>query len=157
MFPGTGQFTGSRARIVEDGRAIPFEAVQKGESVPRAFGDATTARAAVIVSLALQTEVALRRAGMKAGEALYVEGGFRRNESYNTLLAGLCRGSRVSLTSMKEATAFGAAITGKLAREGLEPAQVERLFEIELSPVAGRELPGLEAYREEFHRRLAAV
>ncbi len=156
MFPGTGQFTGSRARIIEDGTTIPFEAVQKGQSVPAFFRDPAVARPALIISLALQTEVALRRAGMKAGEALYVEGGFRRNESYNTLLAGLCPASQVSLTSMKEATAFGAAITGKLAKESLEPAQVERLFEIELAPVARRDLPGLQGYREEFNRRLAA-
>ena len=156
MFPGTGQFTGSRARIVEDGKVTPFEAVEKGEAVPRFFRDPAMARPVLIVSLALQTEVALRRAGMRPAEALYVEGGFRRNESYNTLLAGLAPRSRVSLTSMKEATAFGAAITGKLAKEKLEPDEVKGLFEIELAPVGLRDLPGLEAYREEFARRIAA-
>lgn len=156
MFPGTGQFTGSRARIVEDGAVIPFEAVQRGEVVPRFFRDPAVARPVLIISLALQTEVALRRAGMRAGETLYVEGGFRRNESYNALLAAMAAGSRVSLTSMKEATAFGTAITGKVAKEGLEPAQVAELFDIEHSPVAPRDLPGLAGYREEFARRVAA-
>ncbi len=156
VYPGTGQFTGSRARIVEDGAVIPFEAVQKGEVVPRLFRDPAVARPVLIISLALQTEVALRRAGMRAGEPLYVEGGFRRNESYNALLAALAPGSPVSLTSMKEATAFGTAITAKVAKEGLEPSQVAGLFDIELSPVALRQLPGLDAYRDEFTRRVTA-
>jgi sugar (pentulose or hexulose) kinase len=156
MFPGTGQFTGSRARLVEDGRTTPLAAVQKGEGIPAFLRDPTVARPVLIISLALQTEVAVRRAGMRAGEALYVEGGFRKNEAYNALLAALSPSSRVSLTSMAEATAFGAALTGKLAAESLDPSGVADMFEIELAPVPRREMPGLERYREEFHRRLAA-
>ncbi len=156
IFPGTGQFTGSRARIVEGDKVTPFEAVAKGETVPAFFRDPATAVPVLNLSLAFQTEVALRRAGMRAGETLYVEGGFRRNEAYNALLAALAPRSRVSLTSMKEATAFGAAITGKLAMEKLDPAEVKDLFEIELAPVPPRELPGIAGYRREFERRLAA-
>jgi L-fuculokinase len=156
MFPGTGQFTGSRARLIDGSATIPFEALQKGEAAPAFARDATAARAVLDISLALQTEVAVRRAGMRPGEALYVEGGFRKNEAYNAVLAALAPSSQVSLTSMAEATAFGAAITGKLALEQLAPADVAGMFEIESTPVPRREMPGLDEYRQEFHSRLSA-
>jgi sugar (pentulose or hexulose) kinase len=154
MFAGTGQFPDSQARIVHDGRVVPFEAIRNGDEVPAFFRDVSIARPVLIVSLALQTQVALRRAGMSAGQALYVEGGFRRNQSYNNLLAALHPESAVSRTSMKEATAFGAAILGKLAVEKLEPQDVRDFFDIEFNPVDRFPIEGLEDYSREFHRLL---
>jgi hypothetical protein len=55
---------------------------------------------------------------------------------------------------MKEASAFGAAICGKLALEGLQPEAVRDLFQIEYIPVARRKLEGLSAYRDRFHSLL---
>ena len=156
LFPGTGQFPGSTARVVQDGVEVAFADLRTGHPVPAFLRDPKVARPVLILSLALQTEVALRRAGMKAGQSLYVEGGFRRNEAYNTLLAALYPSSQVSRTNMKEASAFGAAILGKIAVEGLKPEEVRDFFEIEFDAVAARAMPGLTEYRAAWHRLLPA-
>jgi sugar (pentulose or hexulose) kinase len=86
--------------------------------------------------------------------ALFIEGGFRKDEAYRSLLAALYPESRVALTGMKEATAVGAAMLGKIAVEGIDPAELDRYFDIEFNTVDAPRLDGLQEYTEAFLRRI---
>ena len=144
-----GMFPESPARVVEDGRVYPFGNLFTGE-VPRFFSDFNTAYTVLSTGLALQTKVALERVGLKDGMPLFVEGGFRSNDVYTAVLSALYPDSNLSLTNMEEATAFGTALVGKAALEGVDPKELSDLFQIEKKPVPNRKLPGLESYTNAF-------
>lgn len=151
---GTGQFPASQPRIVEKGRTTRLEDLRSGKEVPSFFRDAKTAYAVLNLSLAVQTKVALARAGAKDGVTIFTEGGFRKNEDYNRLVTALFPASPVSLTGMDEASAFGAALLAKAAVEGKDPRELAGCFDLEYRPVARFELPGLASYAEAFLERL---
>lgn len=151
---GTGQFPDSAPRIVEDGRVIPLEAAQSGGQVPDFFRDPATACAVLNLSLAVQTRVALQRAGTPEGTPIFTEGGFRRNEDYNRLITALFPASAVSLTGMEEASAFGAALLARAALEKRDLRELAGDLLIEYRPVPPCTLGGLDAYAQDFLRRL---
>jgi L-fuculokinase len=154
VFKGSGQFSGSVARVVEDDRVYPLSAIQSGEVTPAFFRETKTATAVLGLSLLIQTKVAMERAGFTPGMSLFIEGGFRQNEAYSSLVSALYPTSPISHTGMKEATAFGAAILGKIAVEKLDPNEVGSFFEIEFSPVESQRLEGLDGYIEAFLERI---
>lgn len=147
---GAGQFPESKARVIEDNQVYFYRQVLKGEKRPGFIHDHEKAYAALNLSLALQTQVALERAGLKPGMPIFVEGGFRNNEPYNKLLAALNPQSDVFLTEIKEASAYGAAILGKIMIEGIEPEELEGKIKINFSKVDRPQLDGLEDYRRKF-------
>jgi len=144
-----GMFPESPARVVEEGKVYPFGNLFTGE-VPRFFSDFDTAYTVLSVGLALQTKVALDRVGLIDGMPLFVEGGFRKNEVYTAVLAALYPKSNLSLTNMEEATAFGTALVGKAALDGVDPKVLSGLFTIEKRPVTTRVLPELSDYQNAF-------
>jgi len=148
---GAGQFPGSDARIVADGRTIPLEEI-RNKGLSEFFRNGDELYAALNISLALQTEVALQRAGMEEGMTIYVEGGFRKNEQYNRILTALFPGSQVCLTELKEASALGAAVLGKAALERVDPMSMRNLMKINFEPVEKTILEEIASYREEFLR-----
>ena len=111
--------------------------------------DGERAMAALNISLALQTLVALERAGLSPGTEVFTEGGFRKNAGYNAALASALRGAGygdgVYLTDITEATAFGAAMTAAAALEGCEPGALGDRFEVDYKPV--RPMEGLDTWR----------
>jgi hypothetical protein len=60
--------------------------------------------------------------------------------------------SKIFLSNLDEATAFGAAILGKCALERKAPNDMKDHFEIETQEVAYQELSGIEDYLETFLR-----
>jgi sugar (pentulose or hexulose) kinase len=110
------------------------------------------ALAVLNISLALQTLVALERAGGAAGTEVFTEGGFRRNEGYNAVLASALCGAgsaggascegRAYLTDISEATALGAAMTAAAALEGINPDALGDRFDIEYKEVRPMESLG---------------
>jgi sugar (pentulose or hexulose) kinase len=150
VFRGTGQFPDSPPRAVEDGAVFPLEDIRTDKRIPGFFKDSKISLAVLELSLAIQTKVALERAGFQPPMSLFVEGGFRKNKSYVALLTALFPDSGLYLTSMKEATAFGAAILGKVAVERLEPRDVKDLLNIDFKPVPPVHLEYLEDYMEVF-------
>ena len=84
------------------------------------FFQAEEALAVLNLSLAIQTKVSFDRADMTKGLQVFTEGGFSKNDSYNTLMTSFYPDSKFYLTDLKEASAFGAAITGKAAYEKLD-------------------------------------
>ena len=146
-----GMFPNSPARIVEGDTVIPLGDLFGGKH-PDFFKDYKKAYTILVLSVALQAEVALRAVGLEDGIRLYIEGGFAKNEIYKNLVASLFPGSETATTSLSEATAFGAALMGKAALAGTDPHGLADLFEIEARQVPARKLTGLQEYRAEFLR-----
>jgi len=151
LISGSGQFPGSMPRAVQDGREYALGDIVSGAGAPPFMRDGKRALAVLNVSLALQTMVALGRAGLARATEVFTEGGFRKNGGYNGVLAsalGLAGGAGTAfLTDISEATAFGAAMTGVAALEGTTPSALGERFEVEYKAVGPMEgLAGLDAY-----------
>lgn len=158
LVPGSGQFPGSKARAVEGGKSYLFEDIESGRALPAFMEDPDKAMAALNASLAIQTLVALGRAGLKPGAELYTEGGFRNNRDYNGLLAAALPDNQVRLTDISEATSMGAAMTAIAAMEGCAPDALADRFEvsyISVPPMAGAD--GFAAYGLAWHDLMRSV
>jgi L-fuculokinase len=147
---GAGQFPDSIARIVIDDQVYPLSDIKSGRIKHMMFENHKTFYNVLNLSLALQTEVALKRAGIKKGMKVFIEGGFRKNKSYKWLLSGLFPESEISLTKLIEASALGAAILGKSAIEQKDPTALRNLINIQSEPVGKISLPGIELYKKKF-------
>ena len=87
---------------------------------------------------------------MEVGLPIYTEGGFRRNNAYNALMATFYPDSAFFLSDLKEATAFGAALLGKAAFEKLDPYALAPFVSINTIPVPKSNLRGLDSYTAKF-------
>ncbi|MFW5694060.1 MAG: FGGY-family carbohydrate kinase [Alkalispirochaeta sp.] len=154
IVPGSGQFPTSRARVIDAGREYELAEIQNGTVVPPLFQDLPAAYAALNLSLAIQSKVALERVGITPGMAIFTEGGFRHNLDYNILVGAFLGNNPVYLTGIEEATSLGAAITAIAARDGEEPAAYASLFEIETFPVRSEAFRGLAEYEAAFLRHI---
>lgn len=156
IVPGSGQFPGSIAGAVEHGRFFSQADIARGMAHPEFIMNAQRAEAVLNLSLVLQTLVALERAGLSAGESVFIEGSFRNNTQYAVLLAGALPQNRIFLTDMKEATSYGAALTAMSAVSGKTPDALAPLIHYEKEPVlpmAG--LSGFKKYRRIWLDQLA--
>jgi sugar (pentulose or hexulose) kinase len=144
--PGSGQFPSSRARIVENGKDYYFSA-DASMSLPPCFDDFEKCFAVLRISLVMQTLTALKRTGVQNGNEVYIEGGFRKDESYSRLLASALPDNRVCLTDITEASALGAAMTGKMALTGKSLKDLADDFEIIYLEQERGAFPELEPYR----------
>jgi L-fuculokinase len=154
--PGSGQFPGSLSRAVQDGSDYALGDIEAKRSVPPFMKDARRSLAALNISLAIQTLVALDRAGLKPGTEVFTEGGFRKNGGYNAVLASAlgdgASAGRAYLTDISEATALGAAMTAAAAVEGTNPDALGDRFEIEYKKVRPLEALGdFAGYRAAWH------
>jgi sugar (pentulose or hexulose) kinase len=145
LMTGTGQFPFSKARIVEDGKYYFFDG--SASKLP-CFTDYEKLFAALRLSLVMQTLTALERIGIKNGHEIYIEGGFRKDESYCRLLASALPNNRVFITDIAEATALGAAMTAKMALSGKSLVDLAGDFEVSYQEQEKSFLPELGAYRE---------
>lgn len=152
---GAGQFPESDPRVVEIGDTgerteIPLEEIQDGRRSPHVFEDYERALAIVDLSVAIQTVVALKRVGLTEGTDVFIEGGFRNNETYLALLTALLPNNPVSLTSIEEATSFGAALCGKAALTGQAVEELSDSVAIEIQRIRSVELAGINEYAARF-------
>ena len=144
-----GIFPASAARILEDGAVFTFADISAGTH-PALFSDFHRSYAAVSLSLAIQSRQALTIVGCRSGTDLYIEGGFAQNPFYTALLAAMFPESRVALTNLNEATAFGGALLAKAALEKTTPRALAPCFEIETRLVKPADVAGLDTYVERF-------
>ncbi len=151
---GTGQFPDSQPRIIEKGKTYFFDAVNEGKSVPAFFHDYETAYATLILSLVIQTKVSLERADMTDGIPLFIEGGFSNNDPYTSVLASLYPGSETYITSLNEATAFGAALLGKASVENLHPSRLGKFIHMNKYRVPNYNFPGFDDYISLFMKKI---
>lgn len=147
---GAGQFPDSEARIVFDDKTIPLSEILSGKVLPTFFENHADFYSVLNLSLALQTEVSLKRAGIQDGMKVYIEGGFRKNKSHKWLLSALFPHCEISLTELKEASALGAAILGKAAVEQTDPYAFRDLITIKSEPVGKVEIKGVESYKKKY-------
>lgn len=147
---GSGQFPESSARIVEGEHIYSLMDIEHGRIIPRFFQESALGQAVLNLSLAVQTRVCFERVGMEVGLPIYTEGGFRRNNAYNALMATLYPDSDFFLSDLKEATAFGAALLGKAAFEKLDPYALAPFVNINTIPVPKSNLQGLDSYAARF-------
>ena len=104
----------------------------------------------------MQSLVALERTGLKPGQEIFTEGGFRKNEAYNRLLSSAFTHNRVYLTGITEASALGAAMTAKMALTGKGLAELAGDFEVEYQEVPKSAIPELFSYRQAWMKQVAS-
>jgi L-fuculokinase len=155
VLPDATVFAGLTAGVLEDGSFTSLEALESGGGKPMTpLGQEF--RAALNLSLALQTKIMLERCGMGEGTTVIIEGGFANNAMYCAALAALCPDNTFALTNMKEGTSFGAALTGWMAAEDLDLEAIGKDFAIETAEVAPGDFGDLAAYADAFHKEVQA-
>ena len=152
--PGTGQFPESRARVIEGDKEYLLEDIKNGKVVPEFMKDLLRAISVLDLSLVVQNTVALDRVDMKDGLPMFTEGGFRKDDTYNKLLAGYYPDSRYCLTNLEEASAAGAAICGKCALEGVDLTDAGNWVTIETEQVEPPAITSFEQYKDAFLEQL---
>ncbi len=150
IVPGSGQFPDSVARILDEGIIYNVDDVISGRRWPRAFDDYEGGFALANLSLAIQTLIALRRVGLKDGTEVFIEGGFRYNSSYRALLGSLLPNNPLFLTSLDEATSFGAALTVKALVEQVSVESLGNRVNLDKRPVEKAPIEGLGRYVTAF-------
>lgn len=150
ILSGTGQFPQSKPRAIENEESYGFAEIKEEKRVPEFFNDFPAAYATLNLSLAIQTEVSLKRVGLSPGASIYTEGGFRNNADYNALLTAFFPDSPVYLTGMENATSFGAALIAKSAQEEVSVEGMGSLFEIETQEVKKATFDNMEEYVSAF-------
>ncbi|MGP1522441.1 MAG: FGGY family carbohydrate kinase [Treponema sp.] len=152
MVAGSGQFTGSKPGIWEKGKFYSLEAMQNGSELPEIVRNEKRFFALLDLSLVIQTETALRRAGLKKGTKVFTEGGFRKNKLYNALLAAAMSENEFFLTSIAEATACGAAMTAIMALSGKQIAELGEAADISYQAVDKAPVSGYEEYKKAWEK-----
>jgi len=147
---GIGQFPDSLPRVVEGDRIYPLDDIERGKAIPGFFKNFETTCAVLNLSMAMQTKVAFDRADITAGLPVFTEGGFTKNEGYNALMASFFPDSDFYLTDLKEATAYGAAMLGKVAVEQIALSNMKDLVHIEKHKVQSTGLNGIFDYYTHF-------
>ena len=101
---GTGIFPDAKPCAIEAGTRYPLTGIQDGTNLPPFFSDFPTARAVLVLSMALQTKVALEMVGFDGAGSIFTEGGFSRNRDYNMVLSSIYPQAQVAVTRFEEAT-----------------------------------------------------
>jgi len=147
---GTGIFPQSLPRVVDGGKVVALEDLKAGKDAPAFMEDFDRACAVLILSLVIQTAKAFEYADMEDGDTIFVEGGFRHNQPYLTMLKVLYPASRVCTTEIKEATALGSAICGLALLEGKRPDELTTKVEIGAIDVPDTPAIDIKAYMDKF-------
>ncbi|MDR2900572.1 MAG: carbohydrate kinase [Treponema sp.] len=148
LIPGSGQFPQSKARIIENGKIYLFEDIESGASIPNLFQHYEEAYALLNISLAMQSLTALERTGLNPGESVFTEGGFKKNQIYNTLVSAGIPSNKVFLTDIAEASALGAAMIARMALTGQSLQDLADILNIDYYEVEKPSLPEVFSYRE---------
>lgn len=151
---GAGQFPDSTPRIIEGEKVYSLSELEH-EHFPDFFSKYKYAHAVLNLSLAIQTSVSLERVSVPAGVPIYIEGGFRRNDVYKRLIASLYPDSPVYTTNIKEASSYGAAISGKAAFEKVSLEELSDYVQIEMELVEPVDLKNLQVYTSKFLKKIS--
>ena len=151
---GAGQFPDSDPRIIDTGLEFSLKEVSEGKKIPPFFRDYKKAYLVLVLSLVMQTKVAIDRINAPAGSPIYIEGGFRHNVNYVKLLASIFPDSPVYLTNINEATSYGAALLGKAAYEGKDTGDLKDFVDIEFNHIKPAKIDNLYDYEHEFINRI---
>jgi len=139
LTPGSGLFPYSKPEIIEKDKF--YQSMEIAYHV-------------LCLSLSIQSYFAIKQViGEKKNIPIFVEGGFRNNSIYMSILSALFPENKLISTSIQEATSLGAAICGKCAYENIAPYDIDlKLINIDEKPIKkpniNRKL--LEKYIDKF-------
>jgi len=151
---GAGQFPDSDPRIIDSGLEFSLKEVAEGGIVPPFFKDYKKTYLVLVLSLAMQTKVAIDRINAPAGAPIYIEGGFRHNINYVKLIASMFPQSPVYLTNINEATSYGAALLSKAAYEKKDTSELKDFVDIEFNLIKPARIDNLYEYESEFIKQI---
>lgn len=103
--------------------------------------------AALVVSMVIQTDISLRRVGIRKETSVFTEGGFARNVLYNKLAASVFRESSFYVTDIAEATALGSAMSAMLAMGKKTLSELSGYVTVNKTKIVPEEIPGYEEYK----------
>ena len=148
VLPGAfpSQFPSARGGLRDGYAAVTVADLQAGR-VPGWFKDPVLGHDLLNISLALQTEVALRRTDIGEATTIFVEGGFRNNPTFLAVLAALFPRNPICCTSLAQASAAGAALLGHALLNACTPRELAARISIEVQPVGRPVLAHLAGYR----------
>ncbi len=147
---GVGLFPLSRPALIGGDKRVSLERFRSMQDKPSFADNYELSTAVLNSSLAIQTSCALEAAGYQDGGQIFVEGGFRQNESYLMLLTAFYPQSKVYKTNINEATALGAAILALAALQGRSPDELDVDIEIEKQLVKKVEGLDVDNYKRHF-------
>jgi len=147
---GIGQFPLSMPRVIENGETFHLAEIESGSRIPGFFMNYEEALIVLNLSLAIQTRVSFDRADMTHGLQVFTEGGFSKNDTYNSLMTAFYPDSSFYLTDLKEASAYGAALCGKAAVECVDIRSLGDMIKIHKRIVMPCRLGGLRDYYKKF-------
>jgi len=150
LIPGTGQFPNSTARVIDGDEVFPADALTSGKKWPRVFENYLAGFALANLSLAIQTRIALQRVGLAPGVRVFIEGGFRQNRNYLSLLGALLPDNPIYVTALEEASSFGAALCAKSLVDEIELPKLESYVNLEKQFVEPPDLFNIEEYANDF-------
>jgi len=150
VMPGSGPFPKSVSRLWAKGKEVTLQNILNRREFPSELANPARLYVVLNIGLAIQTSEQLRGVGVTDGMPIFVEGGFRLNETYCLLLASLFPGSRVMRTNLTEATALGAALIGASALKHCDLRSLRDSFQIDSVPVEHRPLPQALRYRDAY-------
>ena len=147
---GAGIFPSSSPRLVQADKEFTLEDIQSGKAGPDFMADFERACAILIYSLAIQTTKAFEYVGMEDGDTVFVEGGFRLNQPYLTVLNAIYPASKIYTTDLKEATAIGAAILALALIENKKPNELSLNIDIGAHQVESDAGLNIQPYIDKF-------
>ncbi len=150
ILPGSGQFSDSKAGIWEKGKFYSFNDLKGVKRLPDIIKSKTDFFALIDISIVIQSETALKRAGLQKGTKIFTEGGFRRNKLYNTLLSSILPGNETYLTSIKEATSLGTAMIGVMAISNKSYRELSDTVKIKYIPIIKKDFSEYTSYRDKW-------
>ncbi len=151
---GAGQFPDSDPRIIDNNMEFSLGEIENRIKTPPFFEDYKKAYLTLVLSLVIQTSIAIERINAPKGAPIYIEGGFRHNKNYVKLLASIFPDSPLFLTNIEEATSYGAALLGKAAMEKRDPADLKEFVNIAFKLVNPEKIDNFSSYANEFLTRI---
>jgi sugar (pentulose or hexulose) kinase len=149
VLPDATAFPGATPRVVDGDTVHTLDQLKASAGRPLT-GLGQAYYSALNLSLAFATRRMLNLCGVNEGTTVFIEGGFANNKLYCELLAALCPKQTIALTSVKEGTSFGAALTAWMLAEGLSLEDIGKEFTIGTREVARRDFPGIAEYERAF-------
>ncbi len=148
FLPGAfpSQFSSVRGGVRDGAKVYSVEQLKAGRK-PAWFTDRDASHDLLNVSLALQSEVALRRTDIRDGTTIFVEGGFRNNPTFLAVLAAVFPKNPIAITNLAQASAAGAALLGHALLSHIHPKSLASSISIETEDVPRPSIPQLAAYR----------
>ena len=151
---GAGLFPDSDPRIIDAGLEFSLKELAERKAIPPFFKDYKKAYLVLVLSLAMQTKVAIDRINAPAGAPIYIEGGFRHNINYVKLIASMFPQSPVYLTNINEATSYGAALLSKASYEKKYTSELKDFVDIEFNLIKPARIDNLYDYESEFIKQI---